>query len=43
MDAGHEEVEKILQMMEKDVIELYGVAADDLEKKVADYWERHGR
>ena len=43
MDAGHEEVEKILQMMEKDVVELYGVAADDLEKKVADYWERHGR
>lgn len=43
MDAGHREVDQILLLMEQDVKELYGVAADDLEKKVFDYWRRHGR
>ena len=42
MDAGHEEVDKILALMEQDVKDLYGVAADDLEQKIAEYWKNHG-
>ena len=40
-DIGHSEIDNVLSLMENDVKELYSVAADDLEKKVADYWRRH--
>ena len=40
-DIGHNEIDNVLSLMENDVKELYSVAADDLEKKVADYWRRH--
>ena len=37
MDAGHEETEKLLEQIEKDVIDFYSVAKDDIEKKYSTY------
>ena len=37
MDAGQEETEKLLEQIEKDVIDFYSVAKDDIEKKFNDF------
>lgn len=41
MDAGHDEIDSIINLMERDVKELYDVAAADLQDKVSDYWRRY--
>lgn len=41
MDAGHDEIDGIIDLMEQDVKELYNVAAADLQAKVSDYWRRY--
>ena len=37
MDAGQEETEKLLQKIEKDVVDFYSVAKSDIEKKFNDF------
>lgn len=41
MDAGHDEIDSIIDLMERDVKELYEVATADLQEKVSDYWRRY--
>lgn len=40
MDDGHEEVESLLEQMERDVRDLYAEAEKDLERKVFEYWRK---
>lgn len=37
MDAGQQETEKLLEQIEKDVIDFYSVAKDDIEKKFNEF------